>query len=313
MKNFIGVDIGGMTIKGIIVDGDGVVKAEGSIVTGCEKGGDEMCNNICTLIKTMLGDAKLENSQISGVGIGCPGLIDSKNGVVVFAGNLNLKNFPLAEKVRALTGFEVKTTNDANAAALGEAKFGAGKQYNDSILVTLGTGVGGGIVIDGELFEGGKSAGTEIGHMVIVENGLQCTCGRKGCYERYASASALMEQTRLAMEENKDSLMWSKYNLQTVSGKTPFEFAESDAAANSVVNGYIQHLACGITNLANIFRPQVVMLGGGVSEQGERLTIPLQKILDADIMGGTEFAPVKVVKAALGSRAGAFGAAALGM
>ena len=148
MKNFIGVDIGGMTIKGIIVDGDGVVKAEGSIVTGCEKGGDEMCNNICTLIKTMLGDAKLENSQISGVGIGCPGLIDSKNGVVVFAGNLNLKNFPLAEKVRALTGFEVKTTNDANAAALGEAKFGAGKQYNDSILVTLGTGVGGGIVIE---------------------------------------------------------------------------------------------------------------------------------------------------------------------
>ena len=161
MKNFIGVDIGGMSIKGIIVDGDGVVKAEGSIVTCCEKGGDEMCNNICTLIKTMLGDAKPENSQISGVGIGCPGLIDSKNGVVVFAGNLNLKNFPLAEKVRALTGFEVKTTNDANAAALGEAKFGAGKQYKDSILVTLGTGVGGGIVIDGELFEGGKSAGTD--------------------------------------------------------------------------------------------------------------------------------------------------------
>ena len=115
------------------------------------------------------------------------------------------------------------------------------------------------------------------------------------------------------MEENKDSLMWSKYNLQTVSGKTPFEFAESDAAANSVVNGYIQHLACGITNLANIFRPQVVMLGGGVSEQGERLTVPVQRLVDKELFAGTDFAPVKVVKASLGSRAGAYGAAALWM
>ena len=204
-------------------------------------------------------------------------------------------------------------TNDANAAALGEAKFGAGKEYSDSILVTLGTGVGGGIIIDGKLFEGGKSAGTEIGHTVIETNGYPCTCGRWGCFECYASATALMRKTKDAMEEDTGSEMWKTYTPQTVSGKTPFEYAETDIAAKQVVDWYVKHLACGITNLANVFRPQVVMLGGGVSEQGERLTVPVQRLVDKELFAGTDFAPVKVVKASLGSRAGAYGAAALWM
>lgn len=194
---------------------------------------------------------------------------------------------------------------------MGEAKFGAGSKYKNSVLITLGTGVGGGIIIDSKLFEGGKSAGTEIGHTVIVENGLKCTCGRRGCFERYASASALMEQTKEAMEGNRNSEMWKGYDLNTVTGKTPFAYYDRDLTAKLVVDKYISHLACGIINIANVFRPQVVMIGGGVSEQGERLTQPLQKLVNKEIFAGTDYAPIKVIKASLGSKAGAFGAAAL--
>ena len=311
MNKYLGIDIGGMTVKGILTAGNGKVFGEGSVPTDSDKGAETMCGNIAKLIAELM--TGVDKSEIVGVGVGCPGLIDSKNGVVVFAGNLNLKNFPLSEKIEKRCGFRVKLTNDANAASLGEAKFGAGSNYENSILITLGTGVGGGIIINGKLFEGGKSAGTEIGHTVIVENGLKCTCGRKGCFERYASARSLMEQTKEAMEGNRNSEMWKGYDLETVTGKTPFEYYESDLTAKLVVDKYISHLACGILNMINVFRPEVVMLGGGVSEQGEALTKPLQKIIDAELFGGTDYAPVKIVKAKLGSRAGAFGAAALFM
>ena len=312
-KYYIGIDIGGMTVKGIIMERDGSPLAQGSIATGSKDGGNAMCINIAALISKMADESKINLSEAVGVGVGCPGLIDSKNGTIVFAGNLGLENFPLGKAISNKVGLPVKVTNDANAAALGEAKFGAGKEYSDSILVTLGTGVGGGIIIDGKLFEGGKSAGTEIGHTVIETNGYPCTCGRWGCFECYASATALMRKTKDAMEEDTGSEMWKTYTPQTVSGKTPFEYAETDIAAKQVVDWYVKHLACGITNLANVFRPQVVMLGGGVSEQGERLTVPVQRLVDKELFAVTDFAPVKVVKASLGSRAGAYGAAALWM
>ena len=313
MEHFLGIDIGGMTVKGIIIDGQGNALAEDSCKTQSDLGAEVMCENIALLISRLLHIANSTKEQIAGVGIGCPGIIDSQSGRVIFAGNLGLKNYPLGERIAKSTGLRVKVTNDANAAALGEAKFGAGSKFKDSILITLGTGVGGGIVIGGKLFEGGKSAGTEIGHTVIVEGGLPCNCGRRGCLEKYASAKALMEQTAEAMKENAESAMWKGYDLSSVSGKTAFEYYDSDRSAKQVVDNYIKHLACGVVNLANIFRPEVIMLGGGVSEQGERLTKPLQKILDAELMGGTAYAPVKVVKAALSSRAGAYGAAALFM
>ena len=311
VKHYIGIDIGGMTIKGIILKADGTVLCQDRIETGCEFGGENMCKNIVELINRMMlkvGDYK---TDVAGVGVGCPGLIDSKTGTVVFAGNLKLEYFPLAKTISDKVGLPVKITNDANAAALGEAKFGAGKKFSDSILITLGTGVGSGVIIDGKLYEGGKSAGTEIGHMVIEHDGELCTCGRRGCFERYSSASALMKKTREVMEDDTSSEMWSKYTPQTVSGRTPFEFYDTDHAAKKVVDWYVKYLACGITNIVNIFRPQIVMLGGGVSEQGEKLTAPVQKLVDKEIFAGTDFAPVKVVKATLGSAAGAYGAAAL--
>ncbi len=307
----IGIDIGGTGVKGVIIDEKGEVYVKDSIPTEAEKGADNLVKNIAAMIENMLSASDISKSEVAGVGLGCPGLIDSRHGTVVFAGNLYIKDYPLSSEISKRTGLSARITNDANAAALGEARFGAGRKYEDSILVTLGTGVGGGIVIGGRLFEGGSSAGTEIGHTVIVENGIKCTCGRRGCFERYASARALTAQTRAAMVKNPGSPMWKTYDKNSVCGKTPFDYMDDDPVAKSVVDGYIKHLACGIVNVANVFRPQVVMLGGGVSEQGERLTKPLQEIVDREIFVGTEYAPVKVVKATLGSDAGAFGAASL--
>lgn len=313
MKYYIGLDIGGTTIKGIILRSEGTIVYENAIVTGSEEGAENMLLNIFKLIDTLFAESSVSPQQVAGIGIGCPGMIDSKSGNVVFAGNLGLKNFPLAAKIAEQFDLPVKITNDANAAALGEAKFGAGKEYSSSIMVTLGTGVGGGIVLDGKLFEGNKSVGAEIGHTVIERNGNKCTCGRRGCFEAYSSASALIKKTREAMSNNPKSKMWRSYDLLAVNGKTCFDYYQTDETAKEVVDWYLSYLATGLTNLANEFRPEVIMLGGGVSEQGETLTKPLQKLVDAEIFGGPDFAPVKIVKATLGSRAGAFGAAALNM
>ena len=308
MKYYLGLDIGGTFVKGVCVTSDGKVLAEGKCDTGCENGGAAMCDNIARLCEELKAQV---NGELAGVGAGCPGMIKSSEGVVKFAGNLGLKNFPLGAELSKRLGVPVKVTNDANAAALGEALFGAGKNYKNSILVTLGTGVGGGIIIDGKLFEGGESAGAEIGHMVIERYGEMCTCGRRGCFERYSSASALTRRTKYAMEEDAGSAMWGKYTSATCTGKTAFEFMDTDKSAAEVVDWYIRYLACGLINLANIFRPEVIMLGGGVAAQGERLTRPLQAIMDREIFGGNDYAPVTVVTASLGNGAGAIGAAAL--
>ena len=222
----------------------------------------------------------------------------------------HLYDFPVVRLLREKIDLPVKISNDANVAALGEAKFGAGKDYKNSILVTLGTGVGGGIIIDGKLFEGNKSAGAEIGHIVIEHGGEPCSCGRRGCFEAYSSATALKKRTKWAMEEDAGSAMWKKYTSDTASGKTAFEFADCDTSAREVVDWYIDYLACGLINLANAFRPEVIMLGGGVSNQGEELTGPLQEILDREIFAAS-YAPVKVTRATLGSSAGVYGAVAL--
>lgn len=304
MSLIIGIDVGGTTIKGALIDEEGKLFAEDSIVTGK---GEFIATNVITLCNRLKSKG---GQEVKGVGIGCAGVIDSENGTVVLAGNLSLKNFPLAQIVSKSLNLPVKITNDANAAALGEAKFGAGKDYSDSILVTLGTGVGGGIVIGGKLFEGYKSAGAEIGHMVIERGGNRCSCGRAGCFEAYSSATALIKRTKWAMEENPGSEMWQTYTSETATGKTAFEYEKTDIAASEVVNWYIKYLACGLVNLANIFRPQVIMLGGGVSNQRENLTKPLQTIVDRETFASS-YAPVKITTATLGAAAGVYGAAAL--
>jgi len=296
MALYMGLDVGGTFVKGIIIDEKGKIVCEDSVPTVT---GEGLADCIETLAETLVRNAGVVFSAIKGAGVGCPGLIDSTRGEVVFAGNMNLKNYPLQKLLQEKLSIPVKICNDANAAALGEARFGAGKGYKD------------GIVIGGKLFEGYKSAGAEIGHMVIEHGGAKCTCGRRGCFEAYCSARALTARTKWAMEEDTSSAMWNTYTHDSADGRTAFEYMDTDRTAKQVVGWYLKYLNCGIANIANIFRPQVIMIGGGVAAQGSRLSVPLQEMLNKEIFAGTDYAPVKVECATLGNKAGAFGAAAL--
>ncbi len=309
MKTYIGFDIGGTFVKGGIVEENGKLLVFDSIPTDTKN----IVSDLAGFTNKLIDKAGLSRDKIAGIGLGIPGMIDSENGVVTFAGNLDWKNFAIGYELSAVTGYVVKITNDANAAALGEARFGAGKEYTDSILVTLGTGVGGGIVIDGKLFSGRHSQGGEIGHMVIERGGLKCTCGRRGCFEVYSSATALIRDTKRAMIENVDSEMWQDYTPDTVDGLTAFSHAKTDRTAAKIIENYENNLVCGLVNLANIFRPDVIMLGGGIANQGENLTKPVQKKFDSELFAHGLGVAVPIVKASLGNKAGVMGAAAYAM
>lgn len=305
MTYLIGIDVGGTFIKGLVLkDGESVCECQ----TPTEIG-EKLADCIHALVNQLISASGADVSQIAGVGVCCPGVID-ESGAVVRADNLNLMNYPLKTLLKEKLSLPVKVCNDANAAALGEAVFGAGKGYSDSVLITLGTGVGGGIVIGGKLFEGNKKAGAEIGHMVIAHGGKRCSCGRLGCFEAYCSARALTEMTKEAMKANPSSKMWQNCTLQTADGRTAFEYMDADHSAKEVVNSYLDYLACGVANIANVFRPQAILIGGGVVAQGTRLTEPLQKLVDGEIFAA-DYAPVEIKCASLGNRAGSFGAAAL--
>jgi len=310
-KYYVGIDLGGTFIKGGIVDDLGNIVYEDKTPTESEKGAEKVAENIAALAQKLLKKVGLGADDVEGIGMGVPGMIDSKNGNVIYSNNLAWKDFDIGPRVAELTGLRVKIANDANVAALGEVKFGVAKGYDSAILLTLGTGVGGGIVVDGKLIEGNKSAGAELGHSVIVANGEQCTCGRKGCLEAYASATAIIRDTKRAMQADKNSKMWDIGSLDKVTGKTAFDYKDTDESAKAVVDGYIANLACGITNFANIFRPEVVILGGGVCAQGDSLVKPLQALLDKELFAGKLGPQVPIVIAQLGNSAGLLGGAAL--
>ncbi len=310
-KYYVGIDLGGTFIKGGIVDDLGRILFEGKIPTESEKGGGMVATNIAKLAKSLLKESGLGVDDVEGLGMGVPGMIDGKAGNVIFSNNLQWTDFRIADEVAQKTGLKVKIANDANVAALGEVKFGAARAYDDVIMLTLGTGVGGGIVVDGKLIEGNQGAGAELGHSVIAFGGEPCTCGRKGCLEAYASATAIIRETKRAMEAHKDSKMWEIGSLDKVTGKTAFDYKTSDKYAKAVVDNYIEALACGITNFANIFRPQAVLLGGGVCAQGEALIKPLQEIVDREIFAGAKGPQVPILIAELENSAGVLGAAAL--
>lgn len=312
-KYYVGIDLGGTFIKGGIVDDTGRVLVSDKVPTESEKGADGVARNIAKLCNMLLDKTNMTASDIVGIGMGVPGMIDSKRGEVVYSNNLAWEHFFITESVEKLTGLPVKIANDANVAALGETKFGCGKDYNNTVMLTLGTGVGSGIVIDGKLFEGNRSAGAELGHSVIVAGGEQCTCGRKGCLETYASATALIRDTKRAMQANKDSKMWEIGALDNVTGKTAFDYKDVDESAKQVVENYIEKLGVGITNVANEYRPEAIILGGGVCAQGDTLIKPLQEFLDREIYAGSKGPQVKLLTATLENGAGLLGAAALWM
>ena len=312
-KLYIGIDLGGTFIKGGVVDGEGNIVSSAKIPTEADLGGDRVAANIASLIDTIIESSGACKENILGVGIGSPGMVDSGAGVVIRAYNLPFENFPLADKVASLTGFNVKLANDANAAALGETIFGAARGKSSVVMITVGTGVGGGVIIDGKLFEGNRSAGGELGHMTLVSGGEMCTCGRRGCLECYASATSLIRDTKRKMKERPDSSMWEVGSLDAVDGTTAFSRKDTDSAAKEIVDSFIRYLADGILSFSNVFRPQMIIIGGGISAEGEKLLQPLREIVDKEIFAGSLGPSVELAVAQLANRAGTLGAAALVM
>lgn len=310
-KYYLGIDLGGTFIKGGIVDDRGEIILRDKLPTESELGGEGVVRNIVKLCKKLMEAASITEADIAGVGIGVPGMIDSSRGEVIYSNNLAWEDFPIASMVADQLGLPVRIANDANVAALGETKFGCGREYRNSVMITLGTGVGSGIVIDGRLFEGNRSAGAEVGHTAIVAGGERCTCGRRGCLEAYASATALIRDTKRAMENNPTSRLWEIGSLDAVTGKTAFDYYDKDVDARAVVDNYIEMLGVGIVNLANALRPEIIILGGGVCAQGDALLRPLEKILERDIFAGERGPRVKLAIAELENDAGLLGAAAL--
>ena len=312
MKEYIiGIDLGGMSAKGAIFSLTGELLAEQRVKTCAKDCFDTTVENLAGLAKSLAESVGATLEAVAAIGMGAPGVVDSARGIVLRWSNFGWIDAPLAQELSKKTGVLVCVANDANVAALGEAKFGAAKGCDNMVMITLGTGVGAGIVAEGILLEGNKSAGAELGHSVIVVDGEQCSCGRKGCFEAYSSATALIRDTKRAMEAHKDSDMWEIGSLDEVTGKTAFDYKDADPYAKEVVDNYLKHLACGIVNVANIFRPEIVLLGGGVCAQGSALTKPLQKLLDKEIFAGELGPKVKIRIAELGNSAGLLGAAAL--
>ncbi len=311
---YVGVDIGGMSLKIGIVNEKGEILSRFVMVFDKQSKQEEMIVALANNIKNHIKEEKYNINDIKGIGVSCAGVVNTKTGYCDYSANLNWNKLDLCGILTKYTGLEAKITNDANAAILGEVKFGIAKNYHNVVMLTLGTGVGGGLYLDDKLFEGNEGKGAELGHSLFIYNGRKCACGLKGCFEKYASASALIYDTKEAMKLDKDSLMW-KYcenDIEKVNGKTAFECAKNgDPSAIKVVDQYISYLSYGILNFCNIFRPEVVILGGGVSNQKEYLTNPIKEILKENNYGYKNTPPVEVLIAKLGNDAGIIGAAAL--
>lgn len=277
---YIGIDLGGTNIAAGLVDKKGKIISRASMPTLRERHWAEIVKDMVLLTHKVTSAAGKNLADIKVVGIGIPGNIDNENGVVVYTSNLNMENIPLAAEFRKHIDIPVNLENDANAAAFGE--YFAGNAASDSFLmVTLGTGVGGGIVIKGKIFRGFNGAGGEIGHTVIHTDGEKCSCGRRGCYEAYASVTALINQTKKKMAECPESIMhqWVKEN-GPVNGQTAFDCSKKgDAAATLVRDTYIKYVAEGIVNMINIFQPETVVIGGGISREGDTLLNPIKSFV----------------------------------
>lgn len=307
---YIGVDVGGTSVKLGLFDKDDNLIARGSFKTKTiEYLVDDLVKNIKKIFKENNKDIK----DLIGIGMGFPGHVDGEAGVVVYSNNLVAHDYPVVQKIQEQINVPVRISNDANVAALGEFTYGKGKGVNNIVFVTLGTGVGGGIIIDGKMLEGKNGAGAEIGHMVISTNGPLCSCGRRGCFETYASASALIRNARIAMTNNPTSkLCKAVKSPEDLDGKVFFDvLLKGDKVANIVFESYIEDLAEGLTNLANIFRPDAIIIGGGISYRGDVLMEPLQIRLEKMIYGGQWNARVELMVSELKNDAGIYGAYAM--
>lgn len=262
----IGIDLGGTNIVASVVDSKYKILGTGKTPTATPRSADEIFDDIAAVCREAMDKAGVSIEQISSIGLGTPGTVND-DGVIEFANNLGFENVPAREMIRARLGdVPVYVANDANCAALGEAYAGCGNGSKNFVAVTLGTGVGSGIIIDGKIVTGVNCAGGECGHMVINVDGEQCTCGRKGCWEAYESATALIRQTKAAMEKYPDSVMHKIAEEEgKVSGRTAFDaMRKGDIGGIEVVNNYIKYVSCGLINLVNALQPEIICIGGGI-------------------------------------------------
>ena len=311
---YIGIDLGGTNIKGALVSETGEIAREVSRPTRVKLGAEAVCDGIAAVITEL--SSGVDRTSLGGVGLGCPGTVDDETGCVLYANNLGWKNFDLRAAVKSRTDFDLRIGNDANVAALAEALVGCARGAQSAVIVTLGTGVGGGIIINGKVYSGSNFAGGELGHTVIVVDGRPCTCGRHGCWETYASATGLIKTTKEHMKDApKDSPIWTIVDgdESKVNGRTAFDAMRAgDPVGKAVVDEYIKYLSVGLTDMINIFQPAILCIGGGICNEGETLLAPVRAFIDREQYAMNSAKKTKVCKAQLGNDAGIIGAALLG-
>ncbi|MBR4942180.1 MAG: ROK family protein [Clostridia bacterium] len=273
----LGVDIGGTEIKFGVVDDSFAVVCKFAVPTPRESG-----EAIVSEIAAVCADT-IKKYPIDGIGIGTPGILSSEPGVVLMASNIPFSNTDVCGPVSAATGLPCLLGNDASCAMLGELYAGYGREYDDILMVTLGTGVGGGIIIDKKPYFGKNGSAGEFGHQVVVTDGIPCGCGRKGCYERYASVSALISLTEDAVKAEPDSLL-AEMSTERISGRTAFDAMKAGCPVGSaVVDKYVDNIAVGVENLIMIFQPEIIVFGGAISNEGEYLLAPLREKVSKNV------------------------------
>lgn len=308
MRYSIGIDLGGTNIAAGIVTQEHIILDRDSTPTLARRPWQEVAADMAQLALRLVERGGLARADCAGIGIGSPGTCNGRTGEVVYSNNLHWEHVPLCAAITQQTGFACRLSNDANCAALGEVAAGAARGCKNAVLLTLGTGVGGGVIIDGKIYEGQESAGAELGHSTLIMGGVECTCGRRGCIESYASATGLIRQAREAAAAHPESIL----NAGPISARSVYEAMRAgDATARAVVAQYEEYLGETITNFVNIFRPEMLLLGGGISGEGKSLTDPMNEYVRTHCFGGDKSYVTRVETASLGNLAGIIGAAAL--
>lgn len=314
MKYYVGIDLGGTNIVAGVVDENYQILNKASMKTNCPRPSEEIAADMAECALQAIRNAGLTPEQIEWIGIGTPGIANSATGIIEYSNNLGFVNVPMVKWISEKTGRPAFIENDANAAAYGEYVAGAAKGATNAVCITLGTGVGGGIVVDGKIYAGSNYAGAEIGHTVLQMDGPACTCGRKGCFEVYSSATGLVRMTKEAMAEHSETIMHKMAEEKgKVTARTAFDAMRAgDATAKAVVDFYIKALAAGITNTINIFQPDVLCIGGGVCNEGDALLLPVKELVAKEVYTRNSEKNAEIVIAKLGNDAGIIGAAFLG-
>ncbi len=312
---YIGVDLGGTSIKAGIVDKSGIIRIEKEIPTCAERSPVEITEDIGNVILGLIKEYGISKRDIKAIGIGIPGLANQTNGNVIFCVNLNWYDVPLRDMLEKRINIPIFIDNDATLAGLAEYEIGALQGVSSGVLITLGTGIGGGVIINGEVYRGANGVASEIGHMIVGENYYDCNCGKNGCLETFSSATAIIRYTsKLLQESQEESIIMERINknFDKLDAKTIFQCAnEGDEISIRAVNRFAKYLGTGIVNIINTIDPAVIALGGGVSRAGEVLLNLVIK--EVEKTKHFKKLPVgKVVLAKLGNKAGIIGAAMLG-